>query len=151
MAQKKAQVTPEGSNPLKEKFINYLMNDGKKNVARKIFNDALAIIKKKGAADPDKLFEDAIGKLKPSLEVKAKRIGGGVYQIPIEVKPARQVVLAFRWIIQIARSKKGKSMAEKLAEELMNAANEQGAAIKKKEDTHKMAQANKAFAHYARY
>lgn len=151
MAQKKAQVIPEGSSPLREKFINYLMHDGKKNVARKIFDDALAIIKKKGAADPDKLFEDAINKLKPSLEVKAKRIGGGVYQIPIEVKPARQVVLAFRWMIQIARSKKGKPMAEKLAEEIMNAANEQGAAIKKKEDTHKMAQANKAFAHYARY
>lgn len=151
MSQKKANIIPKSSTPLKEKFINYLMLDGKKHVARRVFEDALAIIKKKGAANPDKLFEEAIGKLKPSLEVKAKRIGGGVYQIPIEVKPARQVVLAFRWLIQVARSKKGKPMAEKLAEEIMNAANEQGAAIKKKEDTHKMAQANKAFAHYARY
>lgn len=151
MAQKRAIIVPKGSNPLKEKFINYLMLDGKKHVARRIFNDALEIIKKKGAANPDKLFEEAIGKLKPSLEVKAKRIGGGVYQIPMEVKPARQVVLAFRWLINVARLKKGKPMAEKLAEEIMNAANDQGSAIKKKEDTHKMAQANKAFAHYARY
>lgn len=151
MAQKRAQVIPEGSTPLKEKFINYLMLDGKKHVARRVLQDSLAIIKKKGGANPEKVFEDAINKLKPSLEVKAKRIGGGVYQIPIEVKPARQIVLAFRWLIAVARGKKGKPMAEKLAEEVMNAANEQGAAIKKKEDTHKMAQANKAFAHYARY
>lgn len=151
MAQKKAQIVPKDSSPLKEKFINYLMLDGKKHVARKILKDALEIVKKKGASNPDKLFEEAITKLKPSLEVKAKRIGGGVYQIPIEVKPPRQIVLAFRWIIGVARSKKGKPMAEKLAEEIMNAANEQGAAIKKKEDTHKMAQANKAFAHFARY
>ncbi len=151
MAQKKAQIIPEGSNPVKEKFINYLMLDGKKHVARRVLKDALEIVRKKGAANPDKLFDEAINNLKPSLEVKAKRIGGGVYQIPIEVKPKRQLVLAFRWIINISRLKKGKPMAEKLAEEIINAANNQGAAIKKKEDTHKMAQANKAFAHYARY
>jgi small subunit ribosomal protein S7 len=151
MSQKKAQFVPSHSDPVKEKFVNYLMKDGKKHVARKILQDALGIIQKKGSANPEKLFEEAIGKLKPSLEVKAKRIGGGVYQIPIEVKPARQLVLAFRWLIAVARQKKGKGMSEKLAEELMNAANDQGAAIKKKEDTHKMAQANKAFAHYARY
>jgi small subunit ribosomal protein S7 len=138
-------------SPLQEKFINYLMLDGKKSVSRKIFADTLKIVSKKTSSDPEKVFKSAIDNIKPRLEVKAKRIGGAVYQIPREVKPNRQIALAFRWILIAARGKKGAPMAQKLANEIIDASNEQGAAIKKKEDTHRMAQANKAFAHLARY
>lgn len=145
------QFIPEESSPLQEKFINYIMLDGKKSTARKIFNDTLKIISKKISGDPEKIFKSAIENVKPRLEVKAKRIGGAVYQIPIEVKPRRQTTLAFRWIIKAARDKKGATMAQKLSNELTEASKEQGTAIKKKEDTHRMAEANKAFAHLARY
>lgn len=151
MAQKRTKHIPEGSNALVEKFVNYVMKDGKKNVARQIFKDTLQIISQKGDKNPEKVFEKAIQNVKPDLEVKAKRIGGAVYQIPMEVKPNRQVMLAFRWILAAARGRKGSPIANKLAQELIEAASEQGAAIKKKEDTHRMAHANKAFAHYARY
>lgn len=146
-----ATYIPEESSPLQEKFINYLMLDGKKSTARTIFNDTLKIVSKKIGGDPEKAFKSAIDNIKPHLEVKAKRIGGAVYQIPIEVKPNRQLSLAFRWIINSARGKKGATMAQKLANELIDATNEQGIAFKKKEDTHRMAEANKAFAHLARY
>ncbi|MDD3861721.1 MAG: 30S ribosomal protein S7 [Candidatus Gracilibacteria bacterium] len=142
---------PEESSPLQEKFINYVMLDGKKSTARKIFTETLKIISKKTGGDPEKVFKTAIDNAKPEMEVKPKRIGGGVYQIPREVPPGRALALAFRWIIGGARDKKGAGMSEKLAQELMDAANGQGLAIKKKEDTHRMAQANKAFAHLARY
>ncbi len=142
---------PENSSPLQEKFINYLMLDGKKSIARRIFDDALKIVSKKLSGDPEKIFKGAIDNVKPQMEVKAKRIGGAVYQIPREVKPNRQMALAFRWIIGAARDKKGSPMAQRLANELIEASNEQGNAMKKKEDTHRMAQANKAFAHLARY
>lgn len=148
---KLAEFIPETSSPIQEKFINYLMLDGKKTVARTVFNDALKIISKKTSSDPEKVFMTAIENIKPKLEVKAKRIGGAVYQIPIEVKPSRKLALAFRWILAAARGKKGAPMAQKLANELIEASNETGAAVKKKEDTHRMAQANKAFAHLARY
>lgn len=151
MAQKRSLYIPENSNPLQEKFINYLMKDGKKNTARKIFKDMLAILIEKGNKEPGKVFEKAIESVKPTLEIKAKRIGGAVYQIPIEVKPGRQLMLAFRWLLEGARGKKGSPMAQKLADELLAASNGEGLAIKKKEDTMKMAQANKAFAHYAKY
>ncbi len=151
MAQKRSLYIPEGSNPLQEKFINYLMQEGKKNIARKIFKDMLAILVEKGNKTPEKVFEKAIESVKPTLEIKAKRIGGAVYQIPIEVKPGRQLMLAFRWILEGARGKKGSPMAQKLADELLAASNGEGSAIKKKDDTMKMAQANKAFAHYAKY
>jgi len=150
-AQKFAQFTPEDSNVLMERFINYVMLDGKKTTARRIFNDTLKIVAKKIAGDPVKTFKLAVDNVKPKLEVKAKRIGGAVYQIPREVPPPRAIALAFRWIINSARTKKGASMAQKLANEITDAANEQGSAFKKKEDTHRMAQANKAFAHLARY
>jgi len=150
MPQKRCVYIPEGSNPLQEKFINYIMKQGKKNVARKIFKDTLEIIGKTDKT-PEKLFEAAIDNIKPAVEVRAKRIGGAVYQIPVEVKPERQLMLAFRWILGAARSKRNAPMAKKLASELMLAMNNEGAAIKKKEDTIKMAQANKAFAHYAKY
>lgn len=142
---------PEESSPLQEKFINYIMIDGKKSTARKIFNDTLKIISKKTAGDPEKVFKAAIDSAKPEMEVRPKRIGGGVYQIPREVPPGRSLALACRWIIGGARGKKGANMCEKLAQELIDAANNQGLAIKKKEDTHRMAQANKAFAHLAKY
>lgn len=145
-----AQI-PETSSPLQEKFINYIMLGGKKSIARRIFNDTLKIISKKTSADPEKIFKTAIDNIKPQLEVKAKRIGGAVYQIPMEVKQGRQLALSFRWLILAARNKKGSSMSTKLADEIIDASNEQGSAFKKKEDTHRMAQANKAFAHLARY
>lgn len=150
MAQKKVVYIPENSTELQEKFINYLMHDGKKNISRKIFKDMLSIISKKDQ-HPEKVFEKAVENIKPSMEVRAKRIGGAVYQIPVEVKPNRQLALAFRWILAAARGGKGAPMSKKLASEIMAAANSEGVAMKKKEDTLKMAAANKAFAHYARY
>jgi small subunit ribosomal protein S7 len=143
--------TQEEYSPLQEKFVNYLLKDGKKSIARKIFNETLKLISKKTSSDPEKVFNTAIDNIKPQIEVKAKRIGGAVYQIPKEVKPDRQTALAFRWIIGAARAKKGETMAQKLSKELIDASNKQGAAMKKKEDTHKMAEANKAFAHLSRY
>ncbi len=151
MAQKRSTFIPEGSNPLQEKFINYIMKEGKKNIARKIFKDTLNVLTEKGQKEPAKVFERAVENVKPTLEIRPKRIGGAVYQIPIEVKPGRQLMLSFRWILESARGRKGVPMAKKLAEELLNASNNEGNAIKKKEDTIKMAQANKAFAHYAKY
>ena len=151
MAQKRSHYIPENSNPLKEKFINYIMKGGKKTVARKIFQECMNNLVEKGNKDPEKVFEKAIDTVKPTLEIKAKRIGGAVYQIPIEVKPNRQLTLAFRWILEAARNKKGAPMAKKLSDELLAAAAGEGGAIKKKDDTMKMAQANKAFAHYAKY
>jgi len=148
--QKKCLYIPEGSNPLQEKFINYLMKRGKKNVARRIFKETMKAISEKEKA-PEKVFEKAVETVRPALEVRAKRIGGAVYQIPVEVRPERQTMLAFRWILSAARAKKGAPMARKLAEELMAAAAGEGSAIKKKDDTVKMAQANKAFAHFAKY
>jgi len=142
---------PEASNPLQEKFINYLMKDGKKTTARRIFNDTMKIISKKTNSDPEKVFKAAIDKIKPQLEVKPKRIGGAVYQIPLEVKPGRQLALACRWLLAAVRGKKGTGMANRLAHELIEASNDQGSAIKKKLDTEKMAAANKAFAHFAKY
>jgi small subunit ribosomal protein S7 len=144
---------PNKNDPsnLKDRFINYLMLDGKKSIARKIFSDSLEIISKKTSNDPEKIFKQAIENAKPQMEVKAKRIGGAVYQVPREVKPNRQIALAFRWLLAAARGKKGSPMSQRLANELVDASNEQGVAIKKKEDTHRMAEANKAFAHFARY
>lgn len=151
MAQKRPVFTPEGSNPLQEKFINYLMKEGKKNIARGIFKGTYKIILEKGHKDPEKIFQKAIEMVKPPTEIRPKRIGGAVYQIPVEVKANRQLMLAFRWILESARQRKGVPMAKKLAEELITASNGEGNAIKKKEDTLRMAQANKAFAHFAKY
>lgn len=148
---KNKKYIPEDSSPLQEKFINYLMIQGKKSTAKRIFNETLRLLSKKESGDPEKIFRTAIDNVKPQLEVKAKRIGGAVYQVPREVKPDRQIALAFRWIIQAAKAKKGAPMAQKLASELFDASKEQGSAMKKKEDTHRMAEANKAFAHLAKY
>ncbi|MFC1651712.1 30S ribosomal protein S7 [Patescibacteria group bacterium] len=142
---------PKHRNLLISKFINRLMVGGKKSVAQGIVYNALDIIKEKTDKDPVDIFEGAIKRVSPVLEVKAKRIGGSNYQIPFEVRGERKEALACRWIIETARGKKGKSMAEKLAFELLAASKGEGNAYKKKEDTHRMAEANKAFAHYARY
>lgn len=132
------------------RFINYLMEDGKKVVAEKIMYGAFDIIKEKTKDEPLAVFEKAIENVSPLVEVGTRRIGGANYQIPKEVRPDRKFVLASRWIIAIARSKKGSSIATRLAEELLSASNNEGGAIKKKQNTHRMAEANRAFAHFSR-
>ena len=132
------------------KFINYLMKGGKKGVAEQIFYSAMDLIKAKTKTEGIKIFEKAIEKATPFVEVKSRRIGGATYQVPIEVATHRRFYLASHWIIYAATGRKGKPMADKLALELIAAANEEGGAIKKKADTHRMAEANKAFAHFRR-
>jgi len=133
-----------------EKFINSVMWDGKKSTARKVVYDAFDIIKEKTKVEsPLELFETAIRNVGPAMEIRSRRVGGANYQVPREVRPERKNALAFRWILLAARGGKGKPMAEKLATELMAAANNEGSAIKKRDDTLKMAEANKAFAHFA--
>lgn len=132
------------------KFINYIMQNGKKTVAQKIVYGAFDVIKEQTKKEPLEVFELAMKNASPLVEVKSKRIGGSNYQIPVEVREVRRFLLASRWIIDAAQSKKGKPMHKKLAEELMLAANGEGTAVKKKEDVHKMAESNKAFAHFAR-
>ncbi|HBT20984.1 MAG TPA: 30S ribosomal protein S7 [Peptococcaceae bacterium] len=130
------------------KLINQVMKHGKKSLAEKIVYGAFEIIREKKKQDPLEVFHQALENVKPVLEVRARRVGGATYQVPVEVRPERRQTLAIRWIVNFARERKGKSMQEKLAAELMEAAEGQGGAVKKKEDTHKMAEANKAFAHY---
>jgi len=131
------------------RFTNYVMEDGKKSVAERIVDDSFAIIKKETKQNPVDIFEKAIANASPLLEVSSRRIGGANYQVPREVRPERRFILACRWIIDAARSKKGKPMSARLAEELIAASKNEGVAIKKKQDTHKMAEANRAFAHFA--
>ncbi len=131
------------------KFINQVMRRGKKQIARKIVYRAFDIIKEKTKKEPLEIFDLALKNASPLLEVKPRRVGGATYQVPREVRGDRRLTLAMRWIIQAAKLKKGKSMKEKLADELIEAAENKGAAIKKKEDTHRMAEANRAFAHFA--
>lgn len=147
----KREIPPDPiyQNVLVSKLINYTMRRGKKDVARKIVYRAFEIIKEKTKKDPIEVFNKAIENTKPLLEVRPRRIGGATYQVPKEVPLERGLFLAMKWILEAARSKKGKPMAEKLAEELILASQNTGAAVKKKEDTHKMAEANKAFAHLA--
>jgi len=132
-----------------EKFINNVMWSGKKEIARKIVYDALDIIKDKTGKEPLEVFDEAIRNVGPAIEVRSRRVGGANYQVPREVRPERKQALAFRWILEAARGGKGKPMSEKLAAELMAAFNNEGAAIKKRDDTKKMAESNKAFAHLA--
>ena len=131
-----------------QKFINNVMGRGKKGVAERIFYGALDIVSSKTKGDSLEMFKKAVDNVKPFVEVKSRRIGGATYQVPIQVPPNRGFALATRWIIANAKARKGRSMAEKLAGEVIDAANEEGGSIKKKEDTHRMAEANKAFAHY---
>jgi small subunit ribosomal protein S7 len=141
---------PVYNKKLVSKFVNCLMVNGKKSPAQKVFYDAMDIISKKVKdVQPLEVFETAVNKVKPLLEVRSKRIGGASYQVPMQVKPKRQQSLAFRWIIQSARSKKGKPMCERLASELIDAYSGHGGAMTTRENIHKMAEANKAFAHFA--
>jgi small subunit ribosomal protein S7 len=130
------------------KFINALMKQGKKSVAETILYDALDIIEKKSNESPLKVFEQALENVRPVIEVKSRRVGGSTYQVPTEVRSSRRTALGIRWIISYASGRTEKGMSKKLAGELMDAASQKGASVKKKEDTHKMAEANKAFAHY---
>ena len=131
------------------KFINNLMKQGKKSLAEKIFYQSIEKIKKQGKVDDGiELFKKALENVAPVLEVKSKRIGGATYQVPIEISEGRRMALAMRWIIGYSKSRKGQTMADRLAAELLSAANNDGSAVKKKEDTHRMAEANKAFAHF---
>ncbi|MBQ2887705.1 MAG: 30S ribosomal protein S7 [Firmicutes bacterium] len=130
------------------KFINQIMQDGKKGVAEKIVYGAFDIIKDKTGKEPMEVFDEAMKNVMPVLEVKARRVGGANYQVPVEVRPERRQTLGIRWIVAYTRKRSGRSMEEKLAAELMDAANNMGASVKKREDTHKMAEANRAFAHY---
>ena len=138
------------SNVQVAKFINYLMRRGKKTTAQSVLYDAFDIISQKTEKDPLEVFETAMKNISPQLEVRSKRVGGANYQIPFPVKGERKFALASRWIIGAAKDRKGKKMAEKLSEELMSAAKNEGTAIKKKEDVQRMAEANRAFAHFAR-
>ncbi len=151
-AKKKHPAKPdiEFNSARVSKFVNYIMQDGKKTAARKVVYKALDIIKERAKVEnPVEVFETAISNVSPNMEVRSRRVGGANYQVPREVRPERKQSLAFRWIIDAASSKKGKPMAEKLADELLAASNNEGEAIKKRENTHKMAEANKAFAHFA--
>ena len=130
------------------KLINSLMKDGKKGIAQTILYDAFDMVKEKTGEDPMDVFNKALSNIKPALEVKSRRVGGANYQVPIEVKANRSQALAMRWLVQYSRLRGGHSMAENLANEIIDASNGVGAAVKKREDTHKMAEANKAFAHY---
>jgi len=136
------------NNKLVSKFIKSIMRDGKKSLAESILYDAFDIIEQRTSESPLKIFEQALDNVKPMIEVKSRRVGGSTYQVPTEVRPSRRTALGIRWIIDYARNRSERGMARKLAAELMDAANKRGPSIKKREDTHKMAEANKAFAHY---
>ena len=139
---------PKYKNTLVAKFINKIMQRGKKSIAERILYHALEIIQERTKEDPLKVFEKSVSNVKPVIEVKSRRVGGATYQVPTEVRPERRTALAIRWLLFYAQERAEKSMEEKLAAELIDAANNRGGAIKKKEDVHKMAEANKAFAHY---
>jgi len=147
---KKREILPDPKyrEVLAAKFINVLMRRGKKNLAERIFYGSLEILGDKTKDEPFKVFKQAMENVKPVVEVKSRRVGGATYQVPVEVRPNRRMSLAIRWIIQYAKERSEKSMSERLAAEFLDAANNRGASIKKKEDTHRMAEANKAFAHY---
>ena len=141
---------PKYNSKLVSKFINCLMADGKKSVAQRVFYDAMDVISKKlKDAGPLEVFETAVNNVRPLIEVRSKRVGGASYQVPMQVSPKRQQSLAFRWILQSARTKKGKPMRQRLASELIDAYNEHGGAMTTRENIHRMAEANKAFAHFA--
>ena len=143
-------VLPSSSEKL-DKIINYIMRDGKKSVARKIYSDMLGEVKSNGHMNPQIVVETAIDNAAPSIMIKSKRLGWSVYQVPVEVKQSKKLFYSMRWILEAVRAKKGKPMYKKLAEELLAAYSNQGTAVKKKEETHRMAEANKAFAYMAKY
>ena len=141
-------VDPKFKSAIIPKLINSIMYDGKKTTAERIVYDALNKIKSKSKDEPITVFNEAINNIRPTVEVRSRRVGGATYQVPMEVRQERGTAMALRWLVTFSRARNGKSMSQKLAGELMDAANETGSAVKKREDTHKMAEANKAFAHY---
>jgi len=146
----KREILPDPlyQSQLITKFVNVVMVDGKKTVAEKLLYDALEMIRERTEEDPVKIFKKAIDNVKPAVEVKSRRVGGSTYQVPVEVRPSRRLALSMRWLIQSALKRGEKTMNLRLANEFMDAAQNRGTAIKKREDTHRMAEANKAFAHY---
>lgn len=146
--QREVPGDPRYGDKLIGKFINVLMERGKKATAERICYQAFELVEQKTGGDPLKVFRAAVDNVKPVVEVKSRRVGGASYQVPVEVRPVRRTALALRWIVECAKARKGKSMSEKLATELLDAANNTGGAVKKREDVHRMAEANKAFAHY---
>ena len=146
----KREVLPDPiyQSQMVTKFVNNVMREGKKSTAERIFYDAMDVIRERTQEDPMKVFKKAVENVKPGVEVKSRRVGGSTYQVPIEVRPSRKLALSMRWLIGSAQSRGEKTMNLRLANELLDAANGRGAAMKKKEDTHRMAEANKAFAHY---
>ena len=148
IAKRDVIADPMYNSKLVTKLVNNVMLDGKKTVAQTIVYDAFDIIKEKEQRDPLEVFEEALNNVMPVLEVKARRVGGATYQVPLEIRPERRQTLGLRWLVLYARKRNEKTMAEKLAGEIIDATNQNGAAYKKKEDTHRMAEANKAFAHY---
>jgi len=148
VAKRDRMPDPKYKNVLAAKFINNMMKQGKKSVAQSILYESFEIVEDKTKKDPLEIFQKALENVKPAVEVKSRRVGGSTYQVPQEVRPARRQALSIRWIISFARARGEKTMAAKLAGEIMDAANGRGAAMKKKDDTHRIAEANKAFAHY---
>lgn len=139
---------PKFGSEMLAKFMNMVMRDGKKSIAEKIVYGALDTIADKGRGEPMEVLEQAFENIRPVVEVKSRRVGGATYQVPVEVRPVRRTTLAMRWLIDASRKRGEKTMAQRLAGELMDAAENRGSAVKKREDTHRMAEANKAFAHY---
>ena len=148
IARRELQPDPLYNSTLVTKFINSMMYGGKRSTSQRIMYDALGVVQQKTQDDPLKVFKKAVDNVKPALEVKSRRVGGSNYQVPVEVRPERSTALALRWLIGYARSRPENSMRERLANELLDAAASRGGAFKKKDDTHRMAEANKAFAHY---
>ena len=148
VARREILPDPKFNERLVARLINTLMTRGKKSVAESICYKAFDILKEKSSDEPFKVFKSAVDNVKPMVEVKSRRVGGATYQVPVDIRPLRRTALALRWIVQFAQKRPGRTMKEKLAAELLDASNKTGAAIKKKEDTHRMAEANKTFAHY---
>jgi len=147
-AKREVLPDPKYGSRLVAKFVNIMMIRGKKSTAERIMYDAMAVVEDRSKQEALKMFKTAIDNVKPAVEVKSRRVGGSTYQVPVEVRPDRRTSLAMRWVITAARRRAERSMADKLSAELLDAANNRGMAVKKREDTHKMAEANKAFAHY---
>ena len=139
---------PKYGDLVLSKFMNAIMLDGKKSVAERIVYGAMDIVEDKARTEPIRVFHDALDNIKPSVEVRSRRVGGATYQVPVEVRPERRQALAIRWLVNASRARNEATMRERLAAELMDASNNRGAAVKKREDTHRMAEANKAFSHY---
>ncbi len=148
VAKREILPDPKFGSQLLAKFINHVMVSGKKAVSEKIVYDALETVANKSNGDPMELFDKALESIQPMVEVKSRRVGGATYQVPVEVRPSRQMALAMRWLVEFSRKRGEKSMALRLAGEILDAAEGKGAAVKKREDVHRMAEANKAFSHY---